>query len=125
MLNQKDAIATVAVRDIPRAKRFYEDVLGFKLVHDEGGEALTYKSGNSSIFVYKSEYAGTNQATAASWDVGTETDSIVRELKRKGVNFEHYDLPDTKREGDVHVGDGMKIAWFKDPDGNILSVFGQ
>jgi hypothetical protein len=46
----------------------------------------------------------------------------VRELKAKGVAFEHYDLPGLKVEGDVHVGEDMRIAWFKDPDGNILSI---
>ena len=51
-----------------------------------------------------------------------DVDDVVRTLKRKGVKFEHYDLPDTRREGDVHVSGDMKVAWFKDPDGNILSV---
>jgi hypothetical protein len=46
----------------------------------------------------------------------------VRRLKEKGVAFEHYEMPGMKHEGDVHVGDGMRIAWFKDPDGNVLSV---
>jgi hypothetical protein len=46
----------------------------------------------------------------------------VRELKTKGVAFEHYDMPDVIREGDIHVADNMKVAWFKDPDGNILNV---
>lgn len=125
MLNQKEAIATVAVSDIPRARKFYEDVLGFKLVHDQGGEAVTYRSGSSNLLVYKSDFAGTNRATAASFDVGSETDTVVRELKDKGVSFEHYDMPGMKQEGDMYVGEGMKIAWFKDPDGNIISVFGQ
>ena len=51
-----------------------------------------------------------------------DVDDEVRKLKGKGVKFEHYDLPDTKREGDVHVSGDIKVAWFKDPDGNILSV---
>jgi hypothetical protein len=46
----------------------------------------------------------------------------VRALKDKGVEFEHYDMPDTKRVGDVHVSGEMKVAWFKDPDGNILNI---
>ena len=49
-------------------------------------------------------------------------DDVVRTLKNKGVTFEHYDMPNTRREGDVHVSGPMKVAWFKDPDGNILSV---
>jgi hypothetical protein len=49
-------------------------------------------------------------------------EDVIRRLKSKGVRFEHYDLPDTRREGDVHVSGHIKVAWFKDPDGNILSV---
>jgi hypothetical protein len=75
------------------------------------------------LLVYPSEYAGTNQATAASWAAGDDFDAVVEELRAKGVTFEHYDdLPDTTREGDVHVTDEFKGVWFKDPDGNILAV---
>ena len=71
--------------------------------------------------MYESKYAGTNEATAATWAVD-DVDGTVRTLKEKGVSFEHYDLPDTTRRGDVHVSGEMKAAWFKDPDGNILAV---
>ncbi len=76
----------------------------------------------STLLVYKSQYAGTNKATAATWTVGSEIEYIVRKLKVKGVVFEHYNLPGMTRKGDIHVADGMKAAWFKDPDGNILSL---
>jgi hypothetical protein len=72
--------------------------------------------------VYKSQYAGSNKATAATWTVGDEVEGIVRSLKAKGVAFEHYDMPGTTLEGDVHVSGSMKVAWFKDPDGNVLCV---
>ena len=72
--------------------------------------------------VYRSEFAGTNRATAAMWVVGDEVDEIVRTLKGRGVAFERYDMPDTTLEGDVHVSGGRRVAWFKDPEGNILSV---
>src|SRR5215216_6452673 len=81
MLNQKDAMATVAASDIHAAKRFYEDVLGFTLVHSQQESAFTYRSGNSKLLLYVSRYAGTNQATAVTWDVGTEVDAIVKDLK--------------------------------------------
>jgi hypothetical protein len=83
---------------------------------------IVFKSGNSTINVYQSQYAGTNQATAVTWIVGEDVEEIVRALKAKGVTFEHYDMPDMTREGDVHVGGNMKVAWFKDPDGNILNI---
>jgi hypothetical protein len=74
------------------------------------------------LFVYESQYAGTNQATAVTWVVGNNVDEEVKTLRAKGVAFEHYDLPGTVREGDVHVAGDIRVAWFKDPDGNIHSV---
>jgi catechol 2,3-dioxygenase-like lactoylglutathione lyase family enzyme len=120
MLADTNAVATIPVKKLDTARRFYEGILGLK-VEDERPGVLTLDSGNSRVFVYESDYAGTNRATAATWTVGDEVDSIVKTLKGKGVSFEHYDMPGMKLQGDVHVGDGMKVAWCKDPDGNILS----
>jgi catechol 2,3-dioxygenase-like lactoylglutathione lyase family enzyme len=122
MLGSKNAIANIAVRNLDTARRFYEGTLGLKALGTEGEELVAYKSGTSTLYVYRSENAGTNRATAVTWEVGKQVDKLVRELKAKGVAFEHYDLPGLKVEGDVHVGEGMRIAWFKDPDGNILSI---
>jgi len=125
MLGGKDAAATIAVSDLQRARHFYENTLGLAVVQEQPGGIL-YKSGNSVVLVYPSEYAGTNQATAASWAVGDDLDAILDELRSKGVSFEHYDdLPDTTREGDVHIADDFKAVWFKDPDGNILNLVNQ
>jgi catechol 2,3-dioxygenase-like lactoylglutathione lyase family enzyme len=121
LLRDTDAVATLAVKDLNKAAKFYEGTLGLNRTGEEDGEAITYESGDTKISVYRSKYAGTNQATALTWAVG-DVDHVVHELKDKGVRFEHYDLPDTRREGDVHVAGHVKIAWFKDPDGNILSV---
>ena len=119
MLGKKDAIATVAVKDLETAQRFYEDKLGLEKGPDQSDQVSTYKTGNSSLVVYVSEFAGTNKATTVTWGVGGEFDEIVKSLQSKGVTFEHYDMPGVTREGDVHrVGD-FKLAWFKDPDGNI------
>lgn len=122
MLRGKDAIAMIAVRDIKAAAKFYEGTLGLARLSAEGEEVITYRSGNSALNVYHSQYAGTNKATAVVWNVGDEIESIVDALKSKGVVFEHYDMPGLTLKGDVHVGGDMKVAWFKDPDGNILSV---
>jgi catechol 2,3-dioxygenase-like lactoylglutathione lyase family enzyme len=125
MLEGKDAAATLAVGDLQAARDFYENTLGFTAIQDQPG-GIVYKSGNSAVLVYPSEFAGTNQATAASWAVGDDFDAIVEELRSKGVSFEHYDdLPDTTREGDVHVSGGFKAVWFKDPDGNILNLINE
>ena len=83
---------------------------------------VVFKSGSSKLNVYRSQYAGTNQATAVSWNVGNRVDDVVRDLKAKGVKFEHYDLPGMTRQGDIHVAGQMRTAWFKDPDGNILNI---
>jgi catechol 2,3-dioxygenase-like lactoylglutathione lyase family enzyme len=126
MLGDKSAAAVVAVKNRDAAKKFYEETLGLKKtdVDDPGG--TMYKSGNSMVFVYESQFAGTNQATAVTWGVGDDMDKIVADLKSKGVTFEHYDnLPETKLEGDVHVMGDLRSVWFKDPDGNILNLVNQ
>ena len=120
MLQGKDAAATIAVSDLERAREFYEGTLGLAAVQEDPG-GVVYKSGNSMVLVYPSQYAGTNKATAATWGVGDDFDAIVTELAGS-VTFEHYDLPDTTREGDVHTMGDMKAVWFKDPDGNILNL---
>jgi catechol-2,3-dioxygenase len=123
MLGDKDAASNVAVKNLETAKKFYEEILGLTPVGTEGEEAVAFKSGNSTVYVYKSQYAGTNKATAISWVVGENIEGVVQQLKAKGVTFEHYDMPGVTRNGDVHIAnDDMKIAWFKDPDGNILNI---
>jgi catechol 2,3-dioxygenase-like lactoylglutathione lyase family enzyme len=122
MLGDKDAVATIAVKDIKVARKFYADTLGLTQVGADGQELIVFRGGNSTINVYQSQYAGTNKATAVTWVVGEDVEDIVRALKAKGVTFEHYDMPDMTREGDVHVAGDMKVAWFKDPDGNILNI---
>jgi len=122
MLGNKDAAANIAVRNLEIAKKFYEGTLGLKPVAAEGEHLIAYRSGNSTLLVYRSDYAGTNKATAATWTVGDDVEGIARALKAKGVTFEHYDMPGVTRKGDVHDGGDRKIAWFKDPDGNILCI---
>ena len=120
MLSDNNAIATVGVKDLGKAKEFYERTLGLTKVM-ENAEVVAFKSGTSTLFVYRSPYAGTNKATAVTF-VTAEVDDLVRTLKGRGVSFEHYDLPNLSRQGDVHVAGSMKVAWFKDPDGNIFSL---
>ncbi len=122
MLANKDVAANIPVKDLAKAKKFYEVTLGLTEVSRYGNEVVTFRSGKSEILVYRSEHAGTNKATAMTWTLGDDMEKTVKELKSKGVNFEHYDMPGLKLDGDVYVGDGMKVAWFKDPDGNTLCV---
>ena len=122
MLGDIDAAANIAVKNLDAAKKFYEDTLGLKQVGAEGQELIVFRSGTSTIYVYESQYAGTNQRTAITWVVGEDIENVIRRLKDKGVTFEHYDIPDMTRQGDVHVGGNMKVAWFKDLDGNLLNL---
>jgi catechol 2,3-dioxygenase-like lactoylglutathione lyase family enzyme len=121
MLGKADATPMIAVSDIDRAKQFYKDKLGLKPIEQMGGELFMLQSGDTTVNVYRSEFAGTNKATALTFGVD-DIDSEVRELKDKGIRFEHYDVQGLTAEGDIYRGEKMKTAWFKDPDGNILSL---
>ena len=92
MLGKADATPMIAVKDIDRARKFYEETLGLDAKEAMGGEVLEVKSGETTINVYRSEFAGTNKATALTFDVD-DIEQEVRELKEKGIFFEHYDLP--------------------------------
>jgi catechol-2,3-dioxygenase len=124
MLKDKDVTATLAVKDIDKARRFYQDVVGLTPLPATEPDVLPFKTGGSSILVYKSEFAGTNRATAATWELDDELDDTVKSLKAKGVTFEHYDMPGVTRKGDIHLTGQSKAAWFKDPDGNIIALVG-
>jgi catechol 2,3-dioxygenase-like lactoylglutathione lyase family enzyme len=121
MLKNKAVAATLAVSDLAAARAFYEQSLGLEPV-DENPGAVVYRAGTSFLIVYPSDFARTNRATAATWGVGEDFAAVVDDLAAKGISFERYDLPDTTREGDVHVMGDMRAVWFKDPDGNILSL---
>jgi catechol 2,3-dioxygenase-like lactoylglutathione lyase family enzyme len=112
----------LAVKDVARARRFYEEVLGFVPLANGMDDVLQFRAGELVFVVYPSQYAGTNRATALTWTVGHQLEDAVETLKAKGVTFEHYQLPDTVREGDIHVSGGIRNAWFKDPDGNIHAL---
>jgi catechol 2,3-dioxygenase-like lactoylglutathione lyase family enzyme len=122
MLRHIDSTAMIAVRDIEVAARFYEGTLGLEPAGEDEEGMILYKSGSSSILVYESAYAGTNQANALAWSVGEEFDAIVEGLRTRGVTFERYDLPGLTLEGDTHIGENFRGVWFKDPDGNILHI---
>jgi catechol 2,3-dioxygenase-like lactoylglutathione lyase family enzyme len=126
MLKDNDVTACLAVKDMDAAKKFYGETLGLEVGMDSPGGTF-YKSGSNGtgVFVYPSANAGTNKATAAAWNT-QDVEGLVEELKGKGVTFEHYDdMPGTELQGDVHVMGDIKMAWFKDPDGNILNIVNQ
>jgi catechol 2,3-dioxygenase-like lactoylglutathione lyase family enzyme len=121
MLGDTNVQPMLPVKDLEVAKKFYEGALGLKKVGEQPDTAVTYQSGNSTLCVYRSEFAGTNKGTAALWELD-DVEGTVEELRAKGVTFEHYDLPGLTRQGDIHTAGDFRVVWFKDPDGNILSV---
>jgi predicted enzyme related to lactoylglutathione lyase len=125
MLVDTDITTLVAVKDLSEAMAFYEEKL--RLVRtDESSGWAQYRSGASDLIVYESELAGTNKATTAAWTVN-DVEETVRELKANGVSsFQQYDdLPGATRDGDIHHSGAVKMAWFKDPSGNVFEVNGR
>ncbi len=114
---------TIAVSDMEQAKAFYEGKLGLSGGDDQPDGGHTYPCGEGTrIHVYPSPgNAGTSGATLAGWTVD-DVEATVDELTAKGVTFEQYGEPfNTDAKGIATLGDDA-IAWFKDPDGNILAV---
>jgi catechol 2,3-dioxygenase-like lactoylglutathione lyase family enzyme len=121
MFESATALPTVAVSDIDRAKKFYGEILGFKATDDRSGGTL-YETGSGTPFlVYPSQYAGTNKATYMAFEV-QDLNAAVKELRERGIVFEEYDFPGLKTVDGIAEIEGERGAWFKDPDGNILSV---
>ncbi len=114
----KEAAATLPVSDVEAARSFYTETLGLEFLEENPG-GMYLQAGSSRIFVYPSEFAGTNQATAVGFDVD-DIAAAVAELRGKGVTFEEYDVPGLKTENGIAELEGEKAAWFKDPSGNIL-----
>lgn len=123
MLGTHEAQATVPVKDLAVARPFYEQVLGLTPIDGDKASVQAYEAGASTLLVYESPFAGTNQATTVTWSLGASFDEVLKGLQAKNVAFEHYpDMPGTTLDGDVHVSGEMKVAWFKDPDGNIINI---
>lgn len=108
-------------KDLGRAKNFYENILGLKLVSvNEAMGCQIYETGGTKIQVYKTG-ANHGENTAATFHV-TNIDSEVEYLKEKGVVFEEYNMPGFKTQNGIATLETEKSAWFKDPDGNILCL---
>src|SRR5690242_18924052 len=117
--------AAVAVSYMRRVRAFYEGKLG--LVPDpeaEDEDNVRYVCGGGSLLhVFVSPYAGTAQSTVACWEVD-DIEAVVGEHSAKGVQFERYDMPGlvTDELGIAIFEGDTKVAYFKDPDGNVLSI---
>ncbi|WP_456697511.1 VOC family protein [Aeromicrobium sp. P5_D10] len=122
MLNDCKVTANVPVSDIDRARNFYADTLGLTPTGENPGGLIYTTSGGTTFFLYQTEYAGQAGHTIAQWHVDN-VDDEVRELKAKGLEFEHYDMPGMTWDGDVARMEGMgSAAWFRDSEGNIMCL---
>ena len=119
MLQNAPMYAYIPAKDVDRARKFYEEKLGFRGKEQAGG--VVYEcAGKTACFLYQTPNAGTSKASQAFWQV----DDVVREvkaLKAKGIQFERYGLPGEDADGIV-TGGGAKAAWFKDSEGNIMAL---
>ena len=113
----------LAASDLDRAKAWYRDKLGFEPVGDFAGMVMDYASADSSFNVYKTEFAGSAKNTVAVWRMRGIRDEVAR-LRARGVVFDEYDLGDGEKTVDGILSDdnGDANAWFKDSEGNILSL---
>jgi len=115
--------ASIAVSDIERARRFYENVLGLVVDTDTGDNVAYRCAGGTRINIFVSPHAGTARSTQAGWKV-EDMDVAVEELAAQGVEFERYEHGPilTDERGVATFAGGNQVAYFPDPDGNILSI---
>jgi catechol 2,3-dioxygenase-like lactoylglutathione lyase family enzyme len=113
--------ATLSASDLTRAREFYEQTLGLEVEEETLAGGVLYRAGDGTVLVYPSEFAGTNQATAATFEVD-DIEAAVADLRGRGVTFEEYDLPGLKTEKGIAEIEGERGAWFKDTEGNILAL---
>jgi catechol-2,3-dioxygenase len=113
--------ARAAAVDLDRARRWYEERLGLEPEHEDPGGVWYRFAGETWLYLYATPSAGTARNTIAGWAV-KDIESVMAELRARGVIFEQYDL------GDVRMVDGLadfgvaKAAWFKDSEGNIYEL---
>ncbi|WP_395292665.1 VOC family protein [Kitasatospora hibisci] len=120
MLGDAPLLAIIPAADIARAKSFYTDTLGLKL-SDDSGHDLTFECGGTEFGIYETPSAGQAAHTLASFKVD-DLDAVMTALRGRGVTFEEYDMPGLKTVDGVAEAEGMRAAWFKDSEGNILCV---
>jgi len=123
MLGTHELVAFLATRDAARARAFYEGVLGLSLVEDSPF-ALVFDARGTPLRIQKVDELRPHPFTALGWQV-PRIDEVVDHLARKGVTFERFAGMDQDARGIWRSPSGARVAWFKDPDGNTLSVVEQ
>jgi predicted enzyme related to lactoylglutathione lyase len=120
MLQNAPMYSYIPAKDVRRARKFYEEKLGFKPKR-EVADGVVYEFGKgTACFLYPTPNAGTSNASQAFWQV-EDIEGEVAELKARGVKFEKYDMPEMDENG-ISTAGGAKAAWFKDTEGNIMAL---
>jgi uncharacterized glyoxalase superfamily protein PhnB len=120
MLGSEKLMAFVATRDAARAKAFYAGALGLHLVTDDEW-ALVFDAAGTTLRIQKVQELAPAAYTALGWQV-PEITGAISALRDKGVVFERYAFLEQDEAGVWAAPGGAKVAWFKDPDGNVLSL---
>jgi catechol 2,3-dioxygenase-like lactoylglutathione lyase family enzyme len=120
MLQDAPMYAYIPARDVARARKFYEEKLGFKPRQDTAGGVVYEFGKGTACFLYPTPNAGTSRSSQAFWQV-EDVEREVSELKARGVEFEKYDMPGVDENG-ISTAGGAKAAWFKDSEGNIMAL---
>ena len=120
MLGASQVMAFVATTDAARARTFYGDVLGLRLVSDEAF-ALVFDSGGTTLRVQKVASVTPPPYTVLGWSV-PDIDATMERLRAGGARFESFGLPGQDKAGVWTADDGTRVAWFRDPSGNLLSL---
>ena len=120
-LNRYDIIAFVNIVDADRAKHFYRDVLGLRLAEEALPFALVFDAHGTMLRLSITQKHSPLPGTVLGWHVPDIT-AVVRDLKSAGVQLERFEGMNQDELGIWSSPSGAKVAWFKDPDGNMLSV---
>jgi len=121
MLQDAPLYAYLPAKDLVRARRFYEEKLGFRPRQEIAGGVVYAFGKGTAAFLYPTPNAGTSKASQAFWEVD-DVEREVAALKARGVVFEDYDMPGEKSPSGVITAGGAKAAWFKDSEANILAI---
>lgn len=121
MLGSRDIIAFLGVTDLARARSFYEEVLGLPLVGEEEGQALVFDANGTSLRITKVPEPARARHTVLGWVV-RDIGKTAQALAAQGVSFARYEGFSQDELGVWKASDGTRVAWFPDPDGNILSL---
>lgn len=120
MLNKYDVIAFVGTKQPEQAKAFYTDVLGLRLTEDSPF-ALVFDANGTMLRVFKVRELTPLPFTVLGWNV-PDIRMVMKGLTSKGISFERYQGMPQDELGVWTTPDGHQVAWFKDPDGNTLSL---